>query len=409
MATIGWIDFSVDDRNRVGTVLDLLRPEGMIDELGMGTMRDALADKMFPEISTIQTRAKYFFIIPYILYDYLKLKPAQRRGKSPSRYLEENEYEIMWQLAEKYNHEEGIGVIGITKRRPDKIARRPSAIYWNGLYTYQFINTQGLGVETFLQQTVNPNLESLLSSSGYSGDEMTSDDADAEYDNIFKLKVPPKSDWREELSIDLDFDEAQFLRDRIISISKNKLIAELLLNEKLWKLYTQAKNFMEFSRAAISILDSLELKDTLILAHDFSELMHGAHIAYNNILQGRVFGSYNFSDEWHDWLENIRQNMIDFENFNPEDLFVLAPTTRPVSIQFVRDWWENTVAGFPDLSKRDLLIENQEAAVKGAKARIMHNKTDDVKENGWLGLQHFEYRFFQARVILNDIKEVLIQ
>lgn len=43
MATIGWIDFSTNDRNRVGSVLDLLRPEGMVDELGMGTIRDALS------------------------------------------------------------------------------------------------------------------------------------------------------------------------------------------------------------------------------------------------------------------------------------------------------------------------------------------------------------------------------
>jgi len=44
MASIGWIDFSRNDRDRVGSVLDLLRPEGMVDELGMGTIRDALAN-----------------------------------------------------------------------------------------------------------------------------------------------------------------------------------------------------------------------------------------------------------------------------------------------------------------------------------------------------------------------------
>jgi hypothetical protein len=67
MANIGWIDFSPADRAKVGTVLDLLKPEGMVDELGIGIIRDALANLMFPGISTIQTRAKYFFIIPYIL------------------------------------------------------------------------------------------------------------------------------------------------------------------------------------------------------------------------------------------------------------------------------------------------------------------------------------------------------
>lgn len=61
MATIGWIDFSKNDKDRVGSILDMLRPEGMVDELGMGIIRDALANELFPGISTIQTRAKYFF------------------------------------------------------------------------------------------------------------------------------------------------------------------------------------------------------------------------------------------------------------------------------------------------------------------------------------------------------------
>src|SRR5687768_193065 len=121
MASIGWIDFSANDRNRVGSVLDLLRPEGMVDELGMGTIRDALANQLFPGISTIQTRAKYFFIIPYILYDYQTTKPAQRRGKTASKFLEDKEYEVMWALAQTYEYQEGNGVIGITKKKPNKI------------------------------------------------------------------------------------------------------------------------------------------------------------------------------------------------------------------------------------------------------------------------------------------------
>ncbi len=38
MAELGWIDFSPKDRSRVGSILDLLRPEGQVDELGIGTI-----------------------------------------------------------------------------------------------------------------------------------------------------------------------------------------------------------------------------------------------------------------------------------------------------------------------------------------------------------------------------------
>jgi Family of unknown function (DUF6361) len=407
MATIGWIDFSTNDRNRVGSVLDLLRPEGMVDELGMGTIRDALANQLFPGISTIQTRAKYFFIIPYILYDYQAAKPAQRRGKTPSRFLEDKEYDVMWQLAEKYNYVEGNGVIGISKRKPNKIVRRPSAIYWNGLYTYQFINTQGLAAESFLKQSVNPSMVTLLSSV-QQGDDSTGDDADAEHENVFKIRVSPKLNWIENLTLDLHKEEAEFFQDRIISIAKNKLIAELLQNDKLWQIFINAENFMQFAKAAMALPIAANLKAMLILAHDFSELMYGAHLAYNCCLHHKVFNSTHFDEEWNDWLNDIQDNMLDYENFNPDVLFSHAITTRGTTAQFVKDWWKLTQNNFPDVKKRDTHIEQQEAMVKGGKARLRWKKTDDVKENNWLGLTHFDYRFFQARTILKDIRTGLI-
>src|SRR5687768_6987568 len=157
MASIGWIDFSPSHRERVGTILELLKPEGMVDELGIGTVRDSMADKLFPGISTIQTRAKYLFIVPYILYEYQQLKPNQRKGKTAAQYLEQREYDIMWHLGDKYramaeddDERQSYGVIGITRKKPDKIIRRPSAIYWNSLQVYNIINTGGLGVNPFL-------------------------------------------------------------------------------------------------------------------------------------------------------------------------------------------------------------------------------------------------------------------
>ena len=70
-----------------------------------------------------------------------------------------------------------------------------------------------------------------------------------------------------------------------------------------------------------------DLKAMLILAHDFSELMYGAHLAYNCSLHHKVFNSDHFDVGWKEWLDNIQDNMLDFENFNPELLFSYAITT----------------------------------------------------------------------------------
>ena len=46
--------------------MNLLSEQGAVDELGTGIVRDAFANYFFPGTSTIQTRAKYFLIVPYL-------------------------------------------------------------------------------------------------------------------------------------------------------------------------------------------------------------------------------------------------------------------------------------------------------------------------------------------------------
>ncbi len=63
---IGFIDFSKEERNKILATLKLLGTQTALDELGIGVIRDAYADILFPGISTIQTSAKYFVLIPYL-------------------------------------------------------------------------------------------------------------------------------------------------------------------------------------------------------------------------------------------------------------------------------------------------------------------------------------------------------
>jgi hypothetical protein len=404
--SIGWIDFSPTHRNRVGTVLDLLRPEGMVDELGLGTIRDALANQLFPGISTIQTRAKYFFIIPYILYEYQQLPFAKRKNKTASQFLEQKEYEIMWQLSDTYNHEEGHGVIGISKYKPEKIVRRPSAIYWNGLYNFRFIDTRGLAADAFLRQATRQNLSDLLSASK-EGDDAPRDDADAGFENQFKLKVPPKKNWDVGLNLVLTTDEAEIFRDKVLSVANYKLLAELLLQDKLWDRFTKSENFMQFAKAAIPLRVSVSINRMMTLAHDFSELMYGAHLYYNYLLQQKVFKSTDYWSAWNKWVDQLPNTMINYAEFNPDYLFHYALTTRPTTASFVKEWWQQANSGFKNHKKLEQLILLQEASAKRNKARLQWNKTEDVRQDGWIGLTRFDYRFIQARTILNDIKEGL--
>ena len=49
--------------------LKLLEESTALEVLGIGVIRDGYADILFPGISTLQTRAKYFVLTPYIFVE----------------------------------------------------------------------------------------------------------------------------------------------------------------------------------------------------------------------------------------------------------------------------------------------------------------------------------------------------
>ena len=76
-STFASLDHSESSRCKALGGVDLYREQDTRDELGIGTVRDALADLLFRGISTIQTRGKYFL---FVLWVY----KAMEAGKTKS-------------------------------------------------------------------------------------------------------------------------------------------------------------------------------------------------------------------------------------------------------------------------------------------------------------------------------------
>jgi hypothetical protein len=401
-ATIGWIDFSPKDRSRVGSILDLLKPEGQVDELGIGTMRDALSNRLFPGISTIQTRAKYFFIIPYILQDYLKLPVKDRKKIKPTQYLKQREFEVMWDLSDKYkalpNKGKNSGVIGITKPRGKEVVRRPSEIYWNGLNTFKCLNALGLSANVFLNSRNSSNLETLVETIA----DEDGDDKDAGFENYFNIKVPANEYWEKDLDVELTYEEASFLKDAIIDTG-DSILALVVQDEVLYQEFLKQDKFVDFARICSMQGISEQLKKDIVLAHDFAILMEGAHIAYNQELQKQFHQQDYFEEDWNAWYKNLKGQMIDYKNFNPQDIIFYATTTKGPTQEFVEDWWALMQADSLNEEKKKNLVRNQEGFAKKRKARLKLNKGHDVKENSRRGLTLLEYRFKNAKTIVKDV------
>ena len=103
---LGWIDFSKSEREKILNVLDLLTEQGVLDELGIAPIRDGYADLFFPGTSTIQTRAKYFLIVPYALKD-LELNNEKNYSKL-KKQLDNTEEKCARILLNINFHERGI-------------------------------------------------------------------------------------------------------------------------------------------------------------------------------------------------------------------------------------------------------------------------------------------------------------
>ena len=63
---LGYIHTNKDEQNRVLQVMKMLSEPVALDELGIGRIRDAFADLMFPGISTLQKHMKYFSLMPQL-------------------------------------------------------------------------------------------------------------------------------------------------------------------------------------------------------------------------------------------------------------------------------------------------------------------------------------------------------
>ncbi|WP_272819028.1 DUF6361 family protein, partial [Prescottella equi] len=65
MSVIAWLDTSTEEERRMRELVKMLSDSDTLDDLGIGQIRDAFGDLLFPGISTVQTRARYLLFVPW--------------------------------------------------------------------------------------------------------------------------------------------------------------------------------------------------------------------------------------------------------------------------------------------------------------------------------------------------------
>lgn len=421
---IGWIDFSPLHRERVKRFIELMEEDGVQDELGVGTIRDAMSNKLFPGFSTLHTRAKYFFITPYILLDKER---KQRKSESGKDYFNRVEIETnntiikFYESCKERKEESYFGKF----KKDGVLKRQPSEIYWNGITTLRLVNYDGT-LDQLLRDK-HSTIEELLSCN--QGDDTVKEQGENNKPRV--VDAGSADGWIENITekgLTLTSVEAQILRDRLIKHTPNSLPTELLTNDEVWEVYKAAaykdkgneqitNALINFVEKAYKLVENEELRTNLITAHDLSLFLYGPHIAYNLRLAEQVKAAESVIQELRDmgivWLETLEQRMIDYKRFNISNCMQdvnVKPTTRLFlkevqQLVTQQEKWQDIEPELCDL------VEKQEERNKKTKSRffkLKNNRVVDENEKGaWVGLGLINYRYTAALAVMKDVQEVL--
>lgn len=392
---LGWIDFSKTERNKILSVLDLLSESGTLDELGIAPIRDGFANLFFPGTSTIQTRAKYFFLVPYALKD-LELS----NETNPNRFLRalnETEKKCGETLLEINPNENGI--IGKRSLQGSKwVKRTPADIYWAGLRKYGIFTGGNISLSEYARASCAiKNQKSNLTKLGNrndSAEENETDDKNA--GNIFKMqfwKMPLyQRSWRDKIQLSLTKEEGEFLRKQIISTCPDSMLSYILENKM-----TEILDLENFSDLG-TIINKFpkQMQDEYALALSFSDFLFVARTLYNIII------SDGHNVQANDIFEDLKEVMAELANIDIDLIFTklyIYKTDLKNFIKKLQECMRNN-----DVEEMKKAIKAREIMLKGqSRAKTAH--PGEFNPNDWIGGGELDYRFNNAKTIIRDIFE----
>ncbi len=400
-STFTWLDNSESDRRRALEVIDLFAQPGTLDELGIGMIRDALADQMFPGTSTIQTRARYFLFIPWI---YLDLERRRVPSAKISELARQEEIRLARSLAE--NEADASGVIG--KEAGRHLKRLPSAIYWSGLQRW------GLRQSRASQDSYHRSLDRLYADQRAWREAGHDREGQSAPPGIWHPHIPdPPSDFPDAVNFALGREEVEYLQDRIRAQARGSLLAHLIdegavgprvafpwlhpvcaeLPPRLRELLGHARNFAEAHHGA-ALLYNLMLAEKFPLPERVEQ--------YREMLAGWAALVSERSEVLRGWDRERFWDLVQMENGRP-----IPPAHR----QFVDDWFELLQAAsqpgaLVESETARQLIEVRERALKRGRARLAHREYLE-RWGGTSGAGLLNYRWSTVQTIVSDILDGL--
>jgi hypothetical protein len=366
-------------------VINLFSESESRDELGVGQVRDAFSDLLFPGTSTLHRRARYLLLIPWC---YQAALPRAANADDLERRAAINERKL---IATYLNAGVVKGLIG--REAGPKLKTLPSALYWSALAQY------GIRV-------------------GDLSDALASTRSVSEADELVEraprmwnvLPVPdgfPDADPR----LDLSAEEAAWLKERMIGGSRGSLLEQLLLGD-----------FDGFAGPGPWDVasDDPDIRQTLDHARRFSATLNAAALTYNLAIAERYEAAGHRRQEdpiltYRELIERWHQENGELVRQLPEwdfaDMWsrvaVANPNVRPGTVAFVEAWVALlSGGGRADDEAAIRMIATRERLQKRNQSRLENPR---LLENwsGGSGTGPFNYRWSNVAVLVTDIRQGL--
>lgn len=388
MSSLAWIDFDEAERQRAQRIMALFQERESRDELGLGAIRDSIADHLFPGTSTIQTRLRYMLFIPWLFRMLESRDVPESQLRTEARALE-----IRLADALKAGGESN-GIIG--RDAGPRLQRLPSSVYWAGLGTW--------GIRLF-----PGSIDSLfVSLRGLKRPRVSSDSEDAAAGSraapIWNPALPqaPK-DLLDRAAFRLTTDEAQFIIDRLVATQPAALLTMLArdgVDAECDHIWTHP-HLASFPAPARRLVRHGEI---------FSHVMHGAALLYNlalSELRGRDDWAEDYRERIAAWAAELDLSIV--RNWSLDDFWDAvehpAHSIRPAAKRFVTQWLELVVDGTTQIASAPAarqLVEERERRLKTSQSRYANHAVRD-RWTGASGVDRLNFRWNQARSHLRDL------
>jgi Family of unknown function (DUF6361) len=394
---IAWLDASREDQRRMREIVNLFSQSESRDELGIGQVRDAFSDTLFPGTSTLQTRARYLLFVPWCFMMAAAEGGVASRGE---RHVEKNERALIVGLRDAGATDGLIGrLAGVA------VKNLPSTIYWSALQRYGILRVAEPLDALGLQAALDPDQEELAERVlGAWSPTLPS--------------APAGSPRHLQAGFDLSRTEAGWLQERMLGSTEGTLLHHLVRDGNRPQPGSDAPWDDPVCHTSPS-----EVRKVLEHARQFSLAMHGASFLYNLMIAELYVDAGHtrienpverYRDRLQEWVHECALNASALATWDRDAFWQLILGANPQVSLFTRGFlnaWFDKVGSLEISQAADdetlrQLITRRERTQKGSQSRLTNDRLL-ASCSGESGTRRLTYRWEQVNRIVQDLHDGL--